>query len=174
MSHIDVLSSDTSQLGECEFSLISEMNAQLIVHHPYRSLSELQSQIGLTLDESQLAWNIINDHYLTDLPLMHPPYVIAVTAAFLAVVLKPTTQGSGIHAGAVQSAMQAVTGTGSPQLPARVQKMMNWVSESNVSLEAMAECTQELISLYEVWDGYKEGLCKDPIARFVKARGLEN
>src|SRR6202012_2567541 len=103
---------------------------------------------------------------------MYPPYVIAVTAAFLAVVLKPTTQGSGIHAGAVQSALQAVTGSGSSQLPARVQKVMNWVAESNVSLEAMAECTQELISLYEIWDGYKESLCKDPIARFVKARGL--
>jgi cyclin C len=149
------------------------MNSQLIVHHPYRSLTDLQSQLGLSLDETSLAWNIINDHYLTDLPLLHPPYVIAVTAALLAVVLKPSSQGSAIHAGTVQSAMNTVAGTGSPQTNARVQKVMNWVAESQVSLEAMAECAQELISLYEVWDGYKENLCKDPIARFVKARGLE-
>jgi cyclin C len=69
--------------------------------------------------------------------------------------------------------MQQITGTGSPQVSARVQKVLNWVAESTISLEAMAECTQEMMSLYEVWENYKENVCKDPIARFVKARGLE-
>jgi cyclin C len=169
----EVLSSDTSQLGECEFSLISELNSHLIVHHPYRSLTDLQSHLSLTLDETSLAWNIINDHYLTDLPLLYPPYLIAVTAAFLAIVMKPTNANTTIHATALQSAMQHSLGAGTAPVSARVQKVLNWIAESTISIEDMAECTQELISLYEIWDGYKESLCKDPLARFVKARGLE-
>jgi cyclin-C len=172
LTSLDVLSSDTSQLGECEFSIISELNSQLIVHHPYRSLTELQSQLGLTLDETSLAWNIINDHYLTNIPLLYAPHVIALTAVLLAVVMKPQTQGTNIHAGAVQNAMQTVSM--GQQLGPRVQKILNWIAESSVKIEDMAECMQELISLYDIWDGYKESLCKDPLARFVKARGLEN
>jgi cyclin C len=168
-----MVTSDHSQLGECEFSIISELHSQLIVHHPYRSLNDLQPQLNLTLDETSLAWNIINDHFLTDLPLLYAPHVIAITSALLAVVLKPTTQGSTLHASSVQSALQQVTGGGSPQTSARVQKMMNWIAESQVSIEEMVDCTQELISLYEVWDGYKEALCKDPIGRFVKARASD-
>src|SRR6201992_2824495 len=55
----DVTTSEPSQLGECEFSIISELNSQLIVHHPYRSLTDLQPTLQLTLDETSLAWNII-------------------------------------------------------------------------------------------------------------------
>jgi cyclin C len=40
-------------------------------------------------------------------------------------------------------------------------------------MEAVAECTQELISLYEVWETYTDKTCKDQIAKFVKARGLD-
>jgi cyclin C len=78
------------------------MDSQLIVHHPYRDLQELQSTLGLTQEEISLAWSIVNDHYLTDLPLLHTPHVIAITAAFLAVVLKPG-QGGQLQAQNVRS-----------------------------------------------------------------------
>jgi cyclin C len=172
MKETDVVPSDTSQLGECEFSIIAELNSQLIVHHPYRSLTELQTSLQLTLDETSLAWNIINDHYLCDLPLLHPPHVIAVTAAFLAVVLKPTQTSMQMHAGNIQGALQNL-GSGQAGGSTRVQKMLNWLAESSVSIEAMVDCTQELISLYEVWDQYKESLCKEPLARLIKGRGMD-
>jgi cyclin-C len=192
LTSTDVLTSDTSQLGECEFAIIAELHSQMIIHHPYRSLSEIQTALQLTVDEMSLAWNIINDHYLTDLPLLHAPHVIAVTAAFLAVVIKPSTSGGGaappgnMHhqvqgalgnlgggAGAAGSSAGGSQGATNPAASARVQKMLNWLAEGNVNIEAIVDCVQELISLYEVWDGYKEALCKEPIARFVKARGLE-
>jgi cyclin C len=185
------LTNETSQLGECEFSVIAELNSQLIVHHPYRSLSEIQPALQLTVDEMSLAWNIINDHYLTDLPLLHSPHVIAVTAAFLAVVIKPSTSGGGSAAGNMHHQVQGAlgnlaagqTGAGSasgavsqagasPAASARVQKVLNWLAEGSVDIEAIVDCVQELISLYEVWDGYKEALCKEPISRFVKAKVL--
>ena len=174
----DSISSDTSKLGEYEFHLISELNSQLIVHHPYRSLGELSASFSLTTEETALAWSIINDHYLTDLPLLHPPHVIAITAAFLAVVLKPSQGAAGLGgvnaasvAGALSSLGQggaAVSGQG-----ARVQKLVNWLAESSVSIEAVVDCVQELISLYELWEQFNEKLCKEQLSRFVKARGLD-
>ena len=84
------------------------MNSQLILHHPYRSLNELQTQFQLTQEENALAWSIINDHYLTDLPLLHAPHVIAITAMFLAVVLKPTQGGLQMSAAGTANALQAL------------------------------------------------------------------
>jgi cyclin C len=168
----DVTTSEPSQIGECEFSIISELNSQLIIHHPYRSLTELQTTMPLTLDETSLAWNILNDHYLTDLPLLYPPHVIAVAAALLAVVMKPTQGSMHMQGQNVQNVLGSLGPGGGPVSP-RLQKMLTWIAESQISIEAMVDITQELISLYEVWDGYKESLCKEPIVRFVKARGLE-
>lgn len=126
--------------------------------------------IPLSLDETTLAWSIVNDHYLTDLPLLYPPHVIAATAALLGVVMKPTQGASHMQASNIQGALSAVSGG---PVNARVKKITDFIAESTISIEAMMDVTQELISLYEVWDGYKESLCKEPIVRFVKARGLE-
>lgn len=151
------------------------MNSQLIIHHPYRSLAELQTQFQLTQEENTIAWSIINDHYLTDLPLLHAPHVIAITAMFLAVVLKPTQGGLQVHAAGMANALQTLgnarnAGQGTQN---RVQKLVDWLADSSVDIEAVVECTQELISLYEVWESYTDKACKDQIAKFVKARGLD-
>ncbi|KAF1814112.1 cyclin-like protein [Eremomyces bilateralis CBS 781.70] len=233
----DVITSDTSKMGETEFALISVMSSQLIVHHPYRTLLDLSPTFNLSPDELSLAWWIINDHYVTDLPLLHSPHVIALTAALLAVVLNPVQAAwsagkekelaamrsggaaamrsdgdpvqkvgailqHGMHQNrAVQAAMQSVVqaalgsafsgggaagqelpgsgntggagGAPTPALSAKVQKMMNWLAESEVDIEAMVDCTQEMISLYEVWETYKEKDCKEVIGKFVKGRGLD-
>lgn len=184
-STTDFITSDVAKLGECEFSLISEMNSQLIVHHPYRTLSELQPDLGLTSDEVALAWSVINDHYLTDLPLLYPPHVIAVMAILIAVVFKPSqtnfhgsaqlslasTLREGSMAGALAGlAMDKAGGAG----PApRIQKIIGWLAESEIDIKAVIECTQELVSLYEVWEQYSEKYCKELISRLVKSKNLD-
>ncbi|KAG5292207.1 cyclin [Histoplasma ohiense] len=171
--------SDISKLGECEFWLISEMNSQLIVHHPYRSLSELQSTLSLTSEEVSLAWSIINDHYLTDLPLLQPPHVVAVTAIILAVGLKTNTTSSAHLTGAspVSAALRdgagALAALSDKNLPSRAQMLVDWLSAGEVNIEAVIECTQELISLYEAWEQYSEKGCREQISRYVKARSLD-
>jgi cyclin C len=172
----DTSFNDISKIGECEFTLISEMNSQLILHHPYRSLSELQTQFQLTQEESSLAWSIINDSYLTDLPLLHAPHVIAITAMFLAVVMKPTQPGFQMSATGTTNALQALGNArgagGAGAQNNRVQRLVDWLADSTVDMEAVVETTQELISLYDVWEGYTDKLCKDQIAKIVKARGV--
>lgn len=173
-----------AKLGECEFALISELSSQLIVHHPYRTLSELQTELSLTSDEVALAWSVINDHYLTDLPLLHPPHVIAIMAIIVAVVFKPTHSsnypgtgqsalaGSMRDGGGMQmlAALSDKTGSGPPP---KIQKLVSWLAEGEVDIKAVIECTQELVSLYEVWEQYSEKNCKELLGRMVKSKNLD-
>jgi cyclin C len=151
------------------------MNSQLIVHHPYRDLTELQTTFGLSQEEFSLAWSIVNDHYLTDLPLLYPPHVIAITAAFLAVVLRPS-QGGQLQTqnmqAAIQQAFNPQTSSANGQQN-RIQRLTTWLAESSVSIEAIVDCTQELISLYDIWEQFNDKACKEAITRFVRARGLD-
>ncbi|KAL6719325.1 RNA polymerase II holoenzyme cyclin-like subunit [Lecanora helva] len=178
----DFIVSDVSKFGECEFYLISEMNSQLILHHPYRTLNELQSTLSMAQDDISLASSIINDHYLTDLPLLFPPHIIAVTAIFLAMTLKPTQAGLQAAASTVsglggtnvvpKDVSSAVPGPPSTQQK-KVQNLVTWLAEGEVDIKAAVECSQEIISLYDVWEQYNEKACKEQIARFIKAKGLD-
>ena len=178
----DFIAPDVSKLGECEFALISEMNSQLIVHHPYRSLTEIQRELSLTSDEVALAWSVINDHYLTDLPLLYAPHVIAVMAIMVAVIFKPSQVN--FHGSAAPSLAGAMKDGGANMLaalgdkngtgpPPRIQKLIGWLAESEVDILAVIECTQELVSLYEIWEQYSEKNCKELLGRMVKGKGLD-
>lgn len=95
---------DVSRIGEMEFSLISEMRSQLIVWHPYRTLMDLKGPekdggLDLSANELGMAWSIINDSYLTDLPLTSEPHMIAIMAIFLAVALEPENKGGLANTG---------------------------------------------------------------------------
>ncbi|KAJ6102345.1 hypothetical protein N7486_004772 [Penicillium sp. IBT 16267x] len=179
----EFITPDVAKLGECEFALISEMSSQLIVHHPYRTLTELQDELPLSSDEVALAWSVINDHYLTDLPLLHPPHIIAIMAIIISVVFKPAHSGN--FGGSAQSTLSGAMrdGSGMNMLaalsdktghgPPRIQKLVLWLAESEVDIKAVIECTQELLSLYEVWEQYSEKNCKELIGRMVKTKNLD-
>ncbi|KAI1412427.1 cyclin-C [Hypoxylon sp. FL1857] len=191
----DLLHTEVSRVGECEFFLISEMNSQLIVHQPYRTLTSLQSDFYLTQDEINLALSVINDHYMTDLPLLYPPHIIALTAILLSLVLRPnpvpggnTTPNMAAVTGALAQAQQARPSAGGSgqstpgatekdkQQDARVGKVQRFaafLAESNVDIEGMIDCTQELISFYECHEQYNDKMTREQINRFVKARGLD-
>ena len=133
-------------------------------------------------DDFSLAWSIINDHYLTDLPLLFPPHVIAVTAIFLAMSLKPTQAGlqtavsaaSGLSGTSSMSRDSSSAPLGPPTTQQKkVQNLVKWLAEGEVDIKAVVECSQEMISLYDVWEQYSEKTCKEQITRFVKARGLD-
>ena len=124
---------------------------------------------------------------MTDLPLLYAPHIIAIMAIILALVLRPNTTGiqsasnsansiaSAAHA-ALNSAGQVKAGNtdkqnGGPRT--KVQRLASWLAESNIDIEAIVDCTQEIISFYEVQEQYNEKLTREQINRFVKARGLD-
>lgn len=174
---VDFVTTDVSKLGECEFFLISEMNCHLIVHHPYRDLTDLQKVMSMTQEEVSLAWSVINDHYLTDLPLLYPLHVIAATAILLAVTLKqPGMQVAEDPATAIDKLIRASKSTTmkegeNPQ--DKMQALANWLAKGEIDIRAMIDCTQEIISLYDVWESYNDKICREQIVRFVKARNLD-
>lgn len=176
--------------------MISEMHSQLIVHQPYRTLTSLQSDLFLTQDEANLALSIVNDHYMTDLPLLYPPHIIALTAILLALVLRPNSSGGGAtnmaaataalaqvqaqasSRGGGGSTSQNGSGVSDKDRPPetrlnRVQRYASFLTESNVDIEGMVDCTQELISFYECHEQYNDKITREQINRFVKARGLD-
>lgn len=155
--------------------MISILSARLIIHHPYRTLLDLGPNFSMTAEESSLAHSIVNDHYNTDLPLLYAPHVIAVTAIFLAVVLRPAQSGLQAHSaatsssnlqGALQQGLSAMSGNKS--YGGKVARLVEWLAESRVDMEAVIVSTQELISLYEIWESYNERHCKEALARFMK------
>ncbi|KAI1780630.1 cyclin-C [Hypoxylon cercidicola] len=190
----DLVHTEVSRIGECEFFLISEMNSQLIVHQPYRTLTTLQSDFFLNQDEINLALSVINDHYMTDLPLLYPPHVIALTAILLSLVLRPNPPGGNTAAtmaaasaalAQVQQGRHGAGGSGqtTPGAPekdkqqevrvGKVQRFAAFLAESNVDIEGMIDCTQELISFYECHEQYNDKSTRESINRFIKARGLD-
>ncbi|KAF8544096.1 RNA polymerase II holoenzyme cyclin-like subunit [Trichophaea hybrida] len=189
----EVMPSYTEKLAECEFYVISELNSYLIVHHPYRTLQELTPVLYLTTEDNNMSWQVINDACITDLPLIYPPHIIALTAIFLSVFLKPSLSQNGLHGAAntvattvatASSAGGGSTGNGNtvsnitanglgPQ--SRVGKLIEWYAESKVDMEAIIDCTQEIVSLYEVWESFgigAEKACKEQLCRMVKQRGI--
>jgi cyclin C len=191
---------EPSKIGECEFALISTLSSRLIVHHPYRSLNDLAPLFGLSQDEQSFAHTIINDSYNTDLTLLYPPHIIAITAMFLALVVRPPGPPSGLQNYASSSsstqassplpspggmnppsvgspfpAMSAASaqnalGSGMSGFKAagpKLGKMVDWLSESNVDMRAIVDATQELVSLYEVWEQYNERACREAVTKFM-------
>ncbi|PFH60312.1 hypothetical protein XA68_11158 [Ophiocordyceps unilateralis] len=193
---------DTSRIGECEFYLISEMNSQLIIHQPYRSLSSLRGELALADEDVQLARSVINDHYMTDLPMLCAPHIIALIAILLALVLRPNSSGPGQSAtgtaavaglAAAQAALSQAHANKASGLKnllespnpsdskekqqeariTRVQHFAAWLAESTVDIAAMVDATQEIISFYECYEQYNDKLTREQITRFVKARNLD-
>lgn len=223
----DFVPSDPSRLGEMEFCLISEMHSQLIVWHPYRSLTALKENqsLALTNEELSLAWSIINDTFMTDLPLTCPPHLIAITAMFLAVIFVPGKPSidlkgpkplTGIEIGALVEAGYYSTPAGrasilstfnqppeasgtarshnkkppSPTLQDRaavkaktlaaagnsekMQNIIQFLVDSDVDIERMVDATQEIISLYEIWEQYSEKAVKEAITRCIRGQHLDS
>lgn len=175
--------SDVSKIGECEFYIISTLKSRLVLHHPYRTLVDHGPMIPMLHEETALAWSIINDHYNTDLPLLYPPHVIAFAAIFLAVTLRPVAQaklpssivmgGPATSAASLQQAtifqgLSAMTTKGSRNEQIKINRLVEFFAESDIDLEAVIVVTQELISLYEVWELYSERPCREAFARILR------
>ncbi|PHH83939.1 hypothetical protein CDD83_2760 [Cordyceps sp. RAO-2017] len=195
----DFIGLDTSKIGECEFFLISEMSSQLIIHQPYRTLTSLRGELALADEDVQLARSVINDHYMTDLPLLCAPHIIALVAILLALVLRPNPSGPGQSApgaaaaaglAAAQAALSqaahakagglleppSLSDSKEKQQEARITRVQHfaaWLAESTVDIAAMVDATQEIISFYECYEQYNDKLTREQIIRFVKARNLD-
>ncbi|PIA35905.1 hypothetical protein AQUCO_03400059v1 [Aquilegia coerulea] len=72
---------------EMEMKVLEALNYYLVVYHPYRPLSQLLQDAGMT-ELTQLSWGLLNDTYKMDVILIYPPYMIALACIYIASVLK--------------------------------------------------------------------------------------
>ena len=226
------LPSDNSKLAEMEFYLVDDLECDLIVFHPYRTLMTLcrnegseyddaeAGELGVGIDTGtrywgtgdgqlelqegamQMAWYIpcvvypsinlhinhrfiINDTYRSELCLLYPPHLIAIAAIYLTLVLHVPTRDaiqSRREAGLAstiadistltpsrtprrRSSRQSSNASAPPvSSPKKAnQDIVGFFAELNVSMPLIATIAQEIISLYTLWDRYKEdGDSADP------------
>ena len=129
----------------------------MIVHHPYRTLQHVSESIQLAQQDIVVAWTIINDTYASDLPLLYPPHIIALSAIYTAFI----------------TSTQLRTHT-KPTSSTLYNKLVEWYAQSGIDMDAIAEVTQEIISLYQVWSDYKPKDCKTWLEKIIGSRPLEN
>ena len=107
----------------------------------------------------------INDTYRSDLCLLYPPHLLAITALYLTLVLHAPTRDllqqksvanlpSDAHASTLRrSSRQASTTSIESKKP---QDIIGFFAGLNVSMPLVATIAQEMISLYSAWERYRE------------------
>ncbi|EHK97705.1 putative RNA polymerase II holoenzyme cyclin-like subunit [Glarea lozoyensis 74030] len=131
--------------------------------------------------------NLVQGYPLPQLRHLSIYFNQPLMAILLALVLRPNqtgVQSAGNAAGGLASAAHAaLSSAGSLKSSnpdkangssrTKVQRLASWLAESNIDIEAIVDCTQEIISFYEVQEQYNEKLTREQINRFVKARSLD-
>lgn len=175
---------DIVKVGECEFRLISDLNAHLIVHHPYKTLTKLSEELVMTKEDTVTAWKVINDQYATDLPLRYPPHVNAIAAVVVTLTVDPKPLAAG-SATTTESSKDGSTASEranthfsprSAASQASCQRLQEWMGVSEVDLEEVMDGVQQVLSLYRLLEQnpQSDNACKDLIARFVREQRLES
>jgi cyclin C len=74
---------EMEDLLEMEFAILVGLKYDLIVYHPYKPMMQYLGEMKMN-DCLQMAQDIVNDTYRLDLPLLHPPYVLAIASIYMA------------------------------------------------------------------------------------------
>jgi cyclin C len=117
---------------------------------------------------------VINDTFRSELCLLYPPHLIAIAAIYLTLVLHIPTHAAIINQDKSppqsqqttpqprRSSRQAIhAALETAKKPTSSQDPISFLSELNVSLPLIATIAQEIISMYALWDRYKEDPAPD-------------
>ncbi|CAG8441622.1 16882_t:CDS:2 [Acaulospora colombiana] len=152
---------ENHKVAEMEFYLMEELNFNMIVFHPYRTLKALADEILGDKNEGgvQMALFIVNDTYRTDMCLLYPPHVIAAAALYFSIAIKEgqyndngsvgESNGQGV---VTRNSRKIANNESSNDENTKVKDIRQWFAELNVDFEQITCIVQELISLYELWD----------------------
>eukprot|EP01137_Pigoraptor_chileana_P013485 Opistho-2@67046 len=117
-------------ITEAEFFLLEAMECYVIVHHPYRTLTQIVADATQLLEPYQaIAWKVINDSYHTDMCLTVPPHMIALAALYIAAM----DDGQG-RMGEPSQAMQA------------------WLADLFIDTASLQDTVRQIFDLYSTWD----------------------
>lgn len=122
---------DAQGVAEFEFYLMEDLDFYTIVYHPYRPLQNFVSHLNLDKSILQTASFVLNDTYRTDLCLLYPPHIIALTALYIT---------NSLHRPDIKD-----------------DAILKFLKELvNFDMVVVVECAQTLFNLYAVWKTYSE------------------
>lgn len=181
----EYIPNDITKLGEFEFYLIEEMDSYLFLHHPYKLLLQIQTflceneQFGFKLndDELQNSWSLLNDSYITDLHLLLPPHIIAISAIYITIVLKKhlsTIKNQQVdkemHIDDLMTLTKKTKDFDNDEDTIKINKFMNFLNHSHVNFDELIDAIQDIINVYIVWNRYNEQGVKSALQMMLLGR----
>lgn len=137
-----------------------------------------EGQLELNEGALQLAWFIINDTYRADICLLYPPHLIAIAAIYLTLIFHQQTRETVIPLLAHDAPEPSSTSNEPPRRSSRqqpgggistprrqAQDPVSFLAGLNVSMPTIFNIAQHIISLYALWDRYKEDGAPESQAR---------
>ncbi|KAK8844672.1 hypothetical protein IAR55_006521 [Kwoniella newhampshirensis] len=116
----------------------------------------------MEIDEGvlQISWFILNDTYRTDVHLLYPPYVIALSAIYIAFCLTSMNNSSSstrtrTSSSQVHNLSTSISINESLHLPPPPASTAEFIASFQVSLPTLFACVQDIVSLYPVWEGFE-------------------
>ena len=77
-----------SDVLDCEFVVLHSLLFDLVIFHPYRPLVHFLSAFAPSNPQHaelvQHSWELVNESYYSDVVMLYPPYVIAISCVYMA------------------------------------------------------------------------------------------
>lgn len=141
----DRMPHEPTQIAECEFYMIDELSSCLLVYHPYYALDPIRRSmsqyLALSTEEVQGIWEVLNDSYASDVMLTYRPSIIGLAAIYFTLLLRPHL---------------CTTSTDPQSRKKRVESLAQFLGQCDSNLEELANCVQELVSLYARWERHDQ------------------
>ncbi|KAG1667476.1 hypothetical protein FOA52_012231 [Chlamydomonas sp. UWO 241] len=156
---------EVKHLLDAEMVIMEDLNFNLVLFSPYRSLQALLRDSGLGEALGPRAWAFLNDSYHTDVHLLHPPHVIALAAVQLAAAEMAQQQqqegeqqqtgqgrqgqGQGKLEGQQQQQQQQQAGQQGHDVSAEalLDRLSRWLVSLDVDLGAVADVVVDLTDM---------------------------
>ncbi|WRT63298.1 uncharacterized protein IL334_000203 [Kwoniella shivajii] len=105
----------------------------------------------------QISWFILNDTYRTDVHLLYPPYVIALSAVYIAFCL--TSMNSSARTRTSSSQLHNISSSTNSNellgLPSPPSSASEFLAGFQVSLPTLFACVQDIVCLYNIWESFE-------------------
>lgn len=161
---------------KCEMRLLKALDCDLVVYHPYSSIQEYCDHfasfvVDLRTPETQLAsdtstnakqntdlkqkisqkvmvltYRTVNDSYKTDVLFFYPPYIITLSAIYIAVEMSPIQQTSTEKdQGQVK---EEPLDDQEVLLQVSIEELTTWLEHLNVNLVIVVDCVTYLLEYF--------------------------
>ena len=114
---------------------------------------------------------ILNDTYRTDVHLLYPPYIIALSSLYIGFCL--TAMSSNPRTRITTSQITSSLSNASLELPPPPSDAAEFIASFQVSLPVLFACVQDLLVLYPIWEGFEPSARNAGVGDGKEAFGME-